>query len=216
MTVGCSAQNIRFYSLNNLFLVIIKLYHPLCGCKDQCSFPCTFMFCARTMSSKILCWDEQCFIFLLSFGIVHRFNFQQWKYWYNLLHLLHNVPDFAMANATDFNLAQKWLWLTDIFQNLRCKSFVCFQDLIIMGAPGSDYWTGSIFVYNKTANTFLPYVDGDQVKFGSYLGKRDVSHIFIWLFLLIQLLETCFLWLANWLTGLTVQDKNGKKKLNGL
>ncbi|XP_066491235.1 integrin alpha-4 [Tiliqua scincoides] len=39
-----------------------------------------------------------------------------------------------------------------------------------MGAPGSDYWTGSIFVYNKTANTFLPYVDGDQVKFGSYLG----------------------------------------------
>ncbi|XP_077175658.1 integrin alpha-4 isoform X1 [Paroedura picta] len=45
------------------------------------------------------------------------------------------------------------------------------EDLIIMGAPGSTYWTGSIFVYNKTANTFLPYVDTDnQVKFGSYLG----------------------------------------------
>ncbi|KAL8183565.1 UNVERIFIED_CONTAM: hypothetical protein K2H54_045044, partial [Gekko kuhli] len=45
------------------------------------------------------------------------------------------------------------------------------KDLIIMGAPGSTYWTGSIFVYNKTANTFLPYVDADnQVKFGSYLG----------------------------------------------
>ncbi|KAJ7345573.1 hypothetical protein JRQ81_001523 [Phrynocephalus forsythii] len=44
------------------------------------------------------------------------------------------------------------------------------EDLIIMGAPGSDYWTGSIFVYNKTANIFLSYVDENQVKSGSYLG----------------------------------------------
>ncbi|XP_061464274.1 integrin alpha-4 isoform X2 [Rhineura floridana] len=45
------------------------------------------------------------------------------------------------------------------------------QDLIIMGAPGSYYWTGSIFVYNKTANIFLSYVDdNNQVKSGSYLG----------------------------------------------
>ncbi|XP_062974667.1 integrin alpha-4 [Elgaria multicarinata webbii] len=40
-----------------------------------------------------------------------------------------------------------------------------------MGAPGSDYWTGSIFVYNKTANIILSYEDGNsQVKSGSYLG----------------------------------------------
>ncbi|XP_074857267.1 integrin alpha-4 [Carettochelys insculpta] len=46
-----------------------------------------------------------------------------------------------------------------------------FKDLIIMGAPGSYYWTGSVFVYNITANIFKAYVDlKNQVKFGSYLG----------------------------------------------
>uniref|UniRef100_A0A8C0FCV6 Integrin subunit alpha 4 n=1 Tax=Bubo bubo TaxID=30461 RepID=A0A8C0FCV6_BUBBB len=45
------------------------------------------------------------------------------------------------------------------------------EDLIIMGAPGSFYWTGSVFVYNTTANTIHAYTDSDnQVKFGSYLG----------------------------------------------
>ncbi|NXR00731.1 ITA4 protein, partial [Sagittarius serpentarius] len=45
------------------------------------------------------------------------------------------------------------------------------QDLIIMGAPGSFYWTGSVFVYNTTANTIHAYTDSNnQVKFGSYLG----------------------------------------------
>uniref|UniRef100_A0A8C3M2P8 Integrin subunit alpha 4 n=1 Tax=Chrysolophus pictus TaxID=9089 RepID=A0A8C3M2P8_CHRPC len=44
-------------------------------------------------------------------------------------------------------------------------------DLIIMGAPGSYYWTGSVFVYNTTANTIHTYTDSNnQVKFGSYLG----------------------------------------------
>ncbi|NWZ19516.1 ITA4 protein, partial [Asarcornis scutulata] len=44
-------------------------------------------------------------------------------------------------------------------------------DLIIMGAPGSFYWTGSVFVYNTTANTIHAYTDSNnQVKFGSYLG----------------------------------------------
>ncbi|KAG8124857.1 hypothetical protein E2320_020154 [Naja naja] len=44
-------------------------------------------------------------------------------------------------------------------------------DLIIMGAPGSDYWAGSIFVYNKTANIFISYLDvNHQIKYGSYLG----------------------------------------------
>uniref|UniRef100_A0A670Y5M8 Integrin subunit alpha 4 n=1 Tax=Pseudonaja textilis TaxID=8673 RepID=A0A670Y5M8_PSETE len=45
------------------------------------------------------------------------------------------------------------------------------EDLIIMGAPGSDYWAGSIFVYNKTANIFISYLDvNHQIKYGSYLG----------------------------------------------
>ncbi|NXS83513.1 ITA4 protein, partial [Erpornis zantholeuca] len=45
------------------------------------------------------------------------------------------------------------------------------EDLIIMGAPGSFYWTGSVFVYNTTANTIQAYTDSNnQVKFGSYLG----------------------------------------------
>uniref|UniRef100_A0A8D0HTS4 Integrin subunit alpha 4 n=1 Tax=Sphenodon punctatus TaxID=8508 RepID=A0A8D0HTS4_SPHPU len=45
------------------------------------------------------------------------------------------------------------------------------EDLIIMGAPGSYYWTGSVFAYNTTANTIIAYTDfKNQVKFGSYLG----------------------------------------------
>lgn len=44
-----------------------------------------------------------------------------------------------------------------------------------MGAPGSSYWTGSIFVYNITTNTYKAYLDTDnQVKFGSYLGTVTV------------------------------------------
>uniref|UniRef100_A0A6I8RN54 Integrin subunit alpha 4 n=1 Tax=Xenopus tropicalis TaxID=8364 RepID=A0A6I8RN54_XENTR len=45
------------------------------------------------------------------------------------------------------------------------------EDVIVMGAPGSFYWTGSIFVYNTTENTIKSYVDlNNAVKFGSYLG----------------------------------------------
>ncbi|XP_008136965.2 integrin alpha-4 isoform X2 [Eptesicus fuscus] len=45
------------------------------------------------------------------------------------------------------------------------------EDLIVMGAPGSSYWTGSIFAYNITANKYTAFLDKDnQVKFGSYLG----------------------------------------------
>ncbi|KAM6461442.1 integrin alpha-4 isoform 2-T2 [Liasis olivaceus] len=54
---------------------------------------------------------------------------------------------------------------------LGYQHFTQRSDLIIMGAPGSDYWAGSIFVYNKTANIFLSYLDvNNQVKYGSYLG----------------------------------------------
>ncbi|XP_052038742.1 integrin alpha-4 [Apodemus sylvaticus] len=45
------------------------------------------------------------------------------------------------------------------------------QELIVMGAPGSSYWTGSVFVYNITTNTYKAFLDKEnQVKFGSYLG----------------------------------------------
>ncbi|KAM4626993.1 integrin alpha-4 [Discoglossus pictus] len=45
------------------------------------------------------------------------------------------------------------------------------EDLIIMGAPGSHYWTGSVLVFNTTENKYKSYVDrNNSVKFGSYLG----------------------------------------------
>uniref|UniRef100_A0A8C3YD69 Integrin subunit alpha 4 n=1 Tax=Catagonus wagneri TaxID=51154 RepID=A0A8C3YD69_9CETA len=45
------------------------------------------------------------------------------------------------------------------------------EDLIVMGAPGSSYWTGSLFVYNITTNKYKAFLDKyNQVKFGSYLG----------------------------------------------
>ncbi|XP_044890022.1 integrin alpha-4 isoform X2 [Felis catus] len=45
------------------------------------------------------------------------------------------------------------------------------EDLIVMGAPGSSYWTGSLFVYNITTNKYKAFLDKDnEVKFGSYLG----------------------------------------------
>ncbi|XP_030065983.1 integrin alpha-4 [Microcaecilia unicolor] len=45
------------------------------------------------------------------------------------------------------------------------------EDLIIMGTPGSYYWTGSVFVLNTTEQTYKTYHDdSNSVKFGSYLG----------------------------------------------
>ncbi|KAM8933367.1 integrin alpha-4 isoform 2-T2 [Pelodytes ibericus] len=45
------------------------------------------------------------------------------------------------------------------------------EDKIVMGAPGSFYWTGSVFVYDTTTNKIFSYVDqNNTVKFGSYLG----------------------------------------------
>ncbi|XP_004701526.1 integrin alpha-4 [Echinops telfairi] len=45
------------------------------------------------------------------------------------------------------------------------------KDLIVMGAPGSSYWTGSLFVYNITTNKYKAFLDKhNQVKYGSYLG----------------------------------------------
>ncbi|KAL0963711.1 hypothetical protein UPYG_G00309870 [Umbra pygmaea] len=45
------------------------------------------------------------------------------------------------------------------------------EDLIVMGAPGTSYWTGSVLVYNTSSKVFSAYLDDDSiVLFGSYLG----------------------------------------------
>ncbi|KAM4731572.1 integrin alpha-4 isoform 2-T2 [Anableps anableps] len=46
------------------------------------------------------------------------------------------------------------------------------QDLIIVGAPGTSYWTGSVLVYNTSTNGMSVYLDDETVpvSFGSYLG----------------------------------------------
>ncbi|CAB1328736.1 unnamed protein product [Coregonus sp. 'balchen'] len=45
------------------------------------------------------------------------------------------------------------------------------EDLIIMGAPGTSYWTGSVLVYNTSSRVLSAYVDDNStVLYGSYLG----------------------------------------------
>ncbi|XP_040003697.1 integrin alpha-4 isoform X2 [Xiphias gladius] len=46
------------------------------------------------------------------------------------------------------------------------------EDLIIMGAPGTSYWTGSVLVFNTSSGGMSVYLDDDagSVSFGSYLG----------------------------------------------
>lgn len=45
-----------------------------------------------------------------------------------------------------------------------------------MGAPGSDYWKGSLFVYNITRNKYKAFLDDDnRVEFGSYLGTKKID-----------------------------------------
>ncbi|XP_037645899.1 integrin alpha-4 isoform X1 [Sebastes umbrosus] len=46
------------------------------------------------------------------------------------------------------------------------------EDLIIMGAPGTSYWTGSVLVFNTSSGGMSVYLDDDTgaVSFGSYLG----------------------------------------------
>ncbi|KAJ3591992.1 hypothetical protein NHX12_007122 [Muraenolepis orangiensis] len=43
---------------------------------------------------------------------------------------------------------------------------------MVIGAPGSLYWTGSVLVYNISSRVMSAYLDNDSgsVKFGSYLG----------------------------------------------
>lgn len=46
------------------------------------------------------------------------------------------------------------------------------QDLIVMGAPGSNLWAGTVLVKNEKENSLLFYEDLDYlIKDGSYLGN---------------------------------------------
>lgn len=49
---------------------------------------------------------------------------------------------------------------------------------MIMGAPGTSYWTGSVLVYNTSSDIFAAYVDDDsEVLYGSYLGEYSVPKL---------------------------------------
>lgn len=56
------------------------------------------------------------------------------------------------------------------------------QDLIIMGAPGTSYWTGSVLVFNTSSGGMSVYLDDESgtVSFGSYLGKY--TRVYLYLF----------------------------------
>lgn len=55
---------------------------------------------------------------------------------------------------------------------------------MVMGAPGTSYWTGSVLVYNTTSNISAAYVDDDgAVLYGSYLG--EFSNLFVLLEILV-------------------------------
>lgn len=51
-------------------------------------------------------------------------------------------------------------------------SNVLTKELMVMGAPGTSYWTGSVLVYNMSNGVLSSYVDDHSatVSFGSYLG----------------------------------------------
>lgn len=55
------------------------------------------------------------------------------------------------------------------------------QDLIIMGAPGTSYWTGSVLVFNTSSGGMSVYLDDETgaVSFGSYLGKWCCTNTFL-------------------------------------
>uniref|UniRef100_A0A8C7MKR4 Integrin alpha-4 n=1 Tax=Oncorhynchus kisutch TaxID=8019 RepID=A0A8C7MKR4_ONCKI len=49
-------------------------------------------------------------------------------------------------------------------------SNVLIGDLIVMGAPGTLFWTGSVFVHNISSQVTSAYLDDNVVLYGSYLG----------------------------------------------
>lgn len=54
-----------------------------------------------------------------------------------------------------------------------CVCGVRFQELVVMGAPGSYYWTGTIKVYNLTSDSFYsPNKENVDSHRYSYLGNQ--------------------------------------------
>lgn len=53
-----------------------------------------------------------------------------------------------------------------------CVGWALFQELVVMGAPGSYYWTGTIKVYNLTSDSFYsPNKENVDSHRYSYLGS---------------------------------------------
>lgn len=70
------------------------------------------------------------------------------------------------------------------------------QDLIIMGAPGTSYWTGSVLVFNTSSGGMSVYLDDESgtVSFGSYLGKY-IQGLFI--LILVPFSQSLVLYTTN-------------------
>ncbi|KAK2840066.1 hypothetical protein Q5P01_013806 [Channa striata] len=85
------------------------------------------------------------------------------RYSNDLKHARHIIPcykDHQRKFGEDYGSCQAGI------------SNVLTEDLIIMGAPGTSYWTGSVLVFNTTSRGMSVYLDDDSgvVGFGSYLG----------------------------------------------
>lgn len=64
---------------------------------------------------------------------------------------------------------------------LFCFAFsFFFQELVVMGAPGSYYWTGTIKVYNLTSESFYsPNKENIDSHRYSYLGEKLLMRIMV-------------------------------------
>ncbi|CAL8240960.1 unnamed protein product [Merluccius merluccius] len=66
----------------------------------------------------------------------------------------------------------QWTFGEDFGSCQAGMSTILTEDLMVFGAPGTSYWTGSVLVYNSSSRAMSTYMDNDSgsVKFGSYLG----------------------------------------------
>ena len=56
---------------------------------------------------------------------------------------------------------------------------VLFQELVVMGAPGSYYWTGTVKVFNVSSNTLYNLNKEDVTSHRySYLGRNFSEVLF--------------------------------------
>ncbi|KAM7406747.1 hypothetical protein PAMA_002791 [Pampus argenteus] len=98
-------------------------------------------------------------------GVCYRYNS-------DLTHAHHIIPcyrDHQRKFGEDYGSCQAGI------------SNVLTEDLIIMGAPGTSYWTGSVLVFNTSSGVMSVYLDDDSgaISFGSYLGYSVGSGHFL-------------------------------------